>query len=186
MLTPGFKWLNASFYPCSCRNLKVVHPTVQTKALVKFDATNMAQLSEVSWGETSGLYPSKDNKYSPDKWVGEKLKELLKCRAAVHLVASRGEKHKKNKPKSTDKIETMLATYHLVPNFPEVDAEIKNNNNVKFFYLDANKDIAHPSIDSAHWNQKIVKAYGPFYNIGGGDVAVGDTYVIFYEATKKK
>ena len=79
----------------------------------------------------------------------------------------------------------ILATYHLKANFPGVDPEIKNNLNVQFFYFSPDKNATHPGISSKFYNQKIVKTYGPFFNIGGGDVPRGPVYILFYSATKK-
>ena len=52
-------------------------------------ATTIVQtgtLSTVSWGETSGIYPTQDNKYDPLKWDAAKLAELLKARSAINEI----------------------------------------------------------------------------------------------------
>jgi len=51
--------------------------------------------------------------------------------------------------------------------------------------LSSKSDASTPSISKKFWNETIVKSYGPFYNIGGGDVKKGATYIIFYSAEKK-
>ncbi len=137
-------------------------------------------LSEVSWGETSGLYPSSNDKYQPDKWDAGKTCDLLKARRAIYEVSQRGQKTHKGKPNASDKIEQMLKKYHFVENFPVADVEI-NDAEVKWFYLsnDKNKPSQHPSLGSKA--NSIVKTYGPFYNNGGGDVGKGDTYIHFYK-----
>lgn len=91
-------------------------------------------LSEVSWGETSGIYPSEKNKFNPEKWDSEKTCELLKARKAIHEVAMRGKRVHKGKPDPKDKIDQKLKPYHLIDNFPSLDKEIKDKN-VKWFYL---------------------------------------------------
>ena len=132
-------------------------------------------LSEVSWGETSGLYPTADNKYDPDKWDAAKTCDLLRLRGAIHAVGQRGEKVHKAKPGSSA-IEKKLKPYHLTENFPALDSEISNAK-VKWFYLSSKSDLAvHPTMKSLKWAKK----YGPFYNNGGGDVPRGNTYVHFY------
>jgi hypothetical protein len=139
-------------------------------------------LSEVSWGETSGLYPSADNKYQPDKWDAAKTCELLKLRGAVHAVGQRGQSVHKGKPKEGDKIEQMLKKYHLTENFPALDSEIADAE-VKWFYLssEANTPAVHPGTTGT----TKVKTYGSFYNIGGGDVKKGDVWVHFYKLSPK-
>lgn len=134
--------------------------------------------SYVSFGETEGLYPQKEPLYDPSKWNVEKTKELLKCRAAIHLVGSRGETVRKNWPSNVDNFLKRLLPYHLTINFPSVDNEIKNDTGVKWFYLSPEINAIHTGINRE--KQEIVKAYGPFYNVGGGDVKRGDVYVIFY------
>lgn len=139
-------------------------------------------LSEVSYGETSGLYPTKDNKYDPDKWDATKTCDLLKARGAVHTVGQRGESVHKARPSATDPIEQKLKKYHFTENFPALDAEISDAT-VKWFYLSPNADkpVSHPAVSGS----ERVKSYGSFYNIGGGDVKKGDVYIHFYRLKPK-
>lgn len=138
-------------------------------------------LSEVSWGETSGIYPIKSYLYQPAKWDQAKTCELLKARGAIQEVGSRGESVHKAKPGS-GKIEQILKPYHFTENFPAVDSEIKDAG-VKWFYLSSteNKPDVHPGTTGT----ERVKTYGSFYNSGGGDVAVGDVYIHFYRLKPK-
>ena len=133
-------------------------------------------LSEVSWGETAGIYPTANNKYQPDKWDPDKTCELLKMRGAVHAVGQRGESVHRGKPKDNDPLEQKLKTYHLTENFPALDPKI-NDTKVKWFFLSEKSQDMHPGIS----NEERVKTYGPFYNIGGGDAAKGDIYVHFFK-----
>lgn len=143
--------------------------------------SNKDDIGKVSWGETSGLYPTISNKnlYQVGKWGAPIVYELLKARAAIEVVGGRGEKVQTYTPNLNDNIQKMLATYHLKSNLPPADGEIEDNSKVKYFYLDAKYDKRHTALNNT---QKIIKSYGPFYNIGGGDVARGKCYVIFYEA----
>ena len=134
-------------------------------------------LSEVSWGETSGLYPTKDNKYTPDKWDTGKTCELLRMRGAVHTVGQRGESVHKAKP-GDGEIEKKLKPYHFIENFLSRDPEITDPN-VKWFYLGAKPD--KPDTHPGTTGTTRVKTYGSFYNIGGGDVPKGDVYIHFYK-----
>lgn len=139
-------------------------------------------LSEVSWGETSGLYPSEQNKYQPAKWDPAKTCELLKLRGAVHAVGGRGQSVHKGKPKAGDKIEQMLKVYHLTENFPALDSEISDTE-VKWFYLSS--DATTPEVHPGTTGTMKVKTYGGFHNVGGGDVKKGDVWVHFYKLKPK-
>lgn len=139
--------------------------------------TGQLTLSEVSWGETSGIYPTRDHLYKPDKWDQAKLGELLRARAAVTDVAKRNSHVRKAKP-GPGNIEQMMRPYHAIENFPVRDVEIDEE--VKWFYLSAfpDKPLTHPG---ASQQMVIAKSYGPFHNIGGGDVPKGEVYLHFYK-----
>jgi hypothetical protein len=142
--------------------------------------TGKLTLSEVSWGETSGIYPSRENLYKPDKWDQERMCELLQARAAVHDVATRNSDVRKAKP-GAGNIEQMMRPYHCTENFPDPDKEIDAG--VKWFYLSAHADkpVVHPGTTKT----VIAKSYGPFHNIGGGDVPRGEVYLHFYRLEGK-
>ncbi len=144
--------------------------------------TGTLTLSEVSWGETSGIYPTRENLYKPDRWDQEKMCELLRARAAVDDVAKRNSHVRKAKPGSGN-IERMMRPYHCIENFPAPDKEIDVE--VKWFYLSSfpDKPITHPG---ASQEMVIAKTYGPFHNTGGGDVARGDVWLHFYKIAPKR
>ncbi|MGL4629884.1 MAG: RHS repeat domain-containing protein, partial [Leadbetterella sp.] len=160
---------------------------------------NKKNISTSSYGETAGLYPIKTEKdakgnvikpknkdlFNPKTWDPHLLNQLLKARAAITLLSERGAKLHNDSPDLNDPTEKLLAAYHLKNNFPVVDPEIKDDPEVMFFYLSPNKNIKTPSISPKYWDQKTVKAYGPFYSIGGGDAGTGPIYIIFYKPIKK-
>ena len=140
-------------------------------------AANKHNISQISWGKTSGLYPTKDGNntltlYNPETWDNQKLEDLLKASAAIHLIGTERNQHVHKTKCNMNGIEATLATYHLTSNFPEVNPEILNDVNVK-----SEQQVATPSLGR---NQECVKTYGPFYNIGGGDVEKGPVYIHFY------
>ncbi|MBS1902216.1 MAG: DUF4157 domain-containing protein [Bacteroidetes bacterium] len=133
-------------------------------------------LSKVSWGETSGIYPTKDNRYTPEKWDPQKTCDLLRARGAVNAVGARGQKVHEASPGSSV-IELKLKPYHFTENFPSLDPEIADNA-VKWFYLSPLSSLPqHPTMSML----TSVKSYGAFYNNGGGDVPAGDIYIHFYK-----
>lgn len=156
-------------------------------------AKNKDNVSSVSWGETQGVYPTKNTvnpsnseKYDPTQWDEGKIQELLEARAGIDFIFNN-----RNDAAHTDgidlnnPIENKLAPYHLKDNMPNVASEIKDNENVSFFLLADTPDAKHTSISSRYWNQVAVKSYGPFYNDGGGDAKKGQIFIIFYEAVRK-
>jgi len=137
--------------------------------------TGKLTLSEVSWGETSGIYPSSANLYRPDRWDPSKLGDLLRARAAVTNVATRNPDVRRAKP-GPGHIDQLMRPYHCTENFPARDHAIDDE--VRWFYLSSN-----PRTPSSHpgTSQTVIAiSYGPFFNIGGGDVEHGDCYLHFY------
>jgi hypothetical protein len=161
---------------------------------------NKKNISTSSYGETAGLYPVKTGKdktgkeikpknkdlFNPNSWDADLLKQLLKARAAINLLAKRGASLHNDSPNLNDPLEKLMAAYHLTDNLPEVDSEIKDDKDVMFFYLSSDKNKKTPSISAKYWDQTTVKTYGPFYSIGGGDAGTGAIYLLFYKAVKKK
>ncbi len=170
-----------------------VYYVEEKQNFVSLSDKNVQNIANVSWGETQGIYPTKNTSnpsskelFNPSKWDPEKLDELLKARAAIQLIGTeRNTQVRKDDINIKDNIEKILGTYHLKDNFPAVDPEIKNDPDVKFFFLAKENDTKHSAIKTENgWNQSIVKSYGPFYNIGGGDADAGEIYINFYKATK--
>lgn len=144
-------------------------------------------------GETSGLYPVKNSnlKYSEpiniDNWDCDILKQLMKARAGITLVADRNGKHHTAKVNLNNAIEKKLAPFHLKNNFPSVDSAIDSDSAFKYFFLSdkPNSDAPSSMISPKYWNQVRVATYGPFYAIGGGDAGKGMIYIHFYKAVAK-
>ena len=156
-------------------------PTTEPSCPVQATGT----VSKTSWGETSGVYPTKSTtapteseKYNPSKWDAAKVCDLLKARAAVHEVGGRGQSVHKASP-GDSAIEKALKPYHFTESFPTVDTEIKDDAGVKWFYLGATATTMHTGIK----NPTLVKSYGPFFNNGGGDVAKGTVYINFFKTS---
>jgi hypothetical protein len=158
-------------------------PTADTEKAPACPIKTTGTLSEVSWGETSGLYPSDQNKYDPSKWDAAKTCELLKTRGAVHAIGDRGQRVHRASPRASDPVEQKLKVYHLIENFPALDSEISDTE-VKWFYLSpyADKPEVHPGTTGT----MRVKSYGSFHNVGGGDVKKGDVYIHFYKLKPKE
>jgi hypothetical protein len=137
-------------------------------------------LSQVSWGETGGLYPTDKagSLYNPAKWDAAKVCDILTMRAGVHLVGGRGQSVHKASPPAGDAFAQSIKKYHFVENFPSADAAVADTE-VKWFYLSnaADTPASHPSVPAS----TKVKSYGSFYNVGGGDVPKGATWVHFYK-----
>ena len=168
-----------------CLTVEGIQPLTLVRELVpllppcKVTIEGAKTLSEVSWGETQGVYPTSANLFRPDKWDVRRLCQLLKARAAVHDVAKRNSRVHRNSV-FKNQLERRLRPYHCTENFPTLDAEITPE--VKWFYLSslAHGPAAHPGLGQP---SQIAKSYGPFHAIGGGDAGKGPIYIHFYELT---
>jgi hypothetical protein len=140
-------------------------------------------VNTISWGETSGLYPTSGpgNLYKPALWDQAKLCDLLRARRAAAEVGKRNKAVHTASPGS-GAIEQMLKKYHFNENFPALDTEIADAG-VKWFFLSSSSTgpAAHPGATGS----VIAKTYGSFYNTGGGDVKKGDTWIHFYKLAPK-
>jgi hypothetical protein len=150
-------------------------------------SASVGEINPISWGETIGLYPTNGDKlYTPEFWTDlTKIDQLLRCRKAVSVVGKRNTFVHSVTPSASSitGVVAKVAPYHVEANFPALDAEIADPD-VKFFYLAPTATTITPSIDKRYYTPTIVKAYGPFYNTGGGDAPKGDIYVIFYKAVE--
>ncbi|MDC3960496.1 hypothetical protein [Polyangium jinanense] len=154
-----------------------IHPTTS----LEIKKTGKLTLSEVSWGETAGIYPTKTSKpteqekYNPAQWDDAKLLSLMKARAAIHDVAKRNSQVRKNS--NFSKFTNFLKPYHCIENFPPLDPEITQD--VKWFYISSKEK--EPSVHPGTSGTELVKSYGEFYCNGGGDVKKGAAYILFYK-----
>jgi hypothetical protein len=142
-------------------------------------------LSEVSWGESRGIYPTKNmtpteqEMYHPENWDEAKKCELLKARRAMHTVGQRNKEVHKLTPNLNDPIEARMERYHFIENFPALDPEIADTE-VEWF-LHAPKSVAvHAGVQRGDPERQVcVKTYGPFYNNFEGQVPKGPVYILF-------
>ena len=144
-------------------------------------------LSEVSWGESASMYPTKSMNptaqelYHPENWDIDKKCELLKARGAMHALGQRNEDVQRGSPVADDVIHERMTPYHLAENFPSLDSEIADAN-VKWFFHDPSPTAVHPGIHRGDPEKQVrVKAYGPFYNSYGKTVPKGPVYILFYK-----
>ncbi|MBI1836359.1 MAG: hypothetical protein HYR91_03740 [Flavobacteriia bacterium] len=154
---------------------------------------NDGTVSESSWGETQGVYPTKNmdpseaEKYDPAKWDADKTDLLLKARASINYIAeNRNSDVQLDNPNAKSNIEQTLSTFHMTCNFPTVPTEITSDPSVTAFFLGTTKTDRHTGLNYNTHDVKIVAAYGPFYNTGGGDVVEGAMYILFYSVKPKK
>jgi hypothetical protein len=150
-------------------------------------------ISKSSWGETQGVYPTKsmnpteNEKYNSEKWDENKTNLLLEARSGINFIANnRNSNVQLDSPNMDSNIERSLSTFHMTCNFPSVPYEIKTDPNVTAFYLGKTPYDRHLGLNYETHNIKIVAAYGPFYNTGGGDVKEGSMYILFYSVMPKK
>ncbi|MGH6918478.1 MAG: DUF4157 domain-containing protein, partial [Geminicoccaceae bacterium] len=141
-------------------------------------------LSEVSWGESASMYPTKDMAptkealYYPENWDQAKNCELLKARGAMDLISQRNPDVQRGTPSPKDVIHQRVKKYHFIENFPSPDPEVADPE-VKWFFHDPSPTAVHTGIDRE--TQQRVKTYGPFYNSFEGKVPKGPVHVLFYK-----
>ncbi|PLK42095.1 hypothetical protein C0V77_22670 [Emticicia sp. TH156] len=137
--------------------------------------TNKGNVSKVSWGETSGIYPTKTlnptekELNDPTKWDMNKVQQLMEARASIDYIYNNVNKDAHTNDIDAVGKDKLLAPYHLKDNFPEVPKQIKDLVKGRgFFYLASKADVKTPSISDKYWDQTIVKSYGPFTIEGEG------------------
>jgi hypothetical protein len=141
-------------------------------------------LSEVSWGESASMYPTKDmaptneDLYDPESWDQAKKCELLKARGAMDLISQRNPDVQWGTPSPKDVIHQRVKRYHFIENFPSPDPEVADPE-VKWFFHDPSPTAIHSGIDRE--TQVRVKAYGPFYNSYADAVPKGPVHILFYK-----
>jgi Domain of unknown function (DUF4157) len=141
-------------------------------------------LSEVSWGESASMYPTKDmaptdeDLYHPENWDQAKKCELLKARGAMDLISQRNPDVQRGTPNPKDAIHQRVKQYHFIENFPSFDPEVSDPE-VKWFFHDPSPTAVHTGIDRE--TQVRVKTYGPFYNSYAGSVPKGPVHILFYK-----
>ena len=159
--------------------------------IIPYTDGKFSHISQASWGETESLYPTPNARnlgtgiYKVENWDVKVTLQLLKARASITLIATRGESVRNSLPNLHNIIEKVLVPYHITDNFPPVDFEIQSKN-VKNFFISPNQNAKHPGLNYINNTIKIVKIYGPFFNGGGGDAAIGSQYIICYSVVPNK
>ncbi len=142
--------------------------------------------AETVYGETSSLYPQTDKKgsnpYNSKNWNSDSYDELQAARTAISVISERNNHtQKKDGSSATNPIEKRAW-----------DDSVDAANNAENFSLPTStrhffirqKDIGR---QKPWWagNKKPYKSYGPFINVGGGDVPRGNqTYIDIYDGVK--
>ncbi len=175
--------------PCSGRRTRMqVESSQSLRRKRKVESTRVKSegpaLGATSRGETGGLYPtpSGEGLYGCPAEVrsGQGAGTPQVPQGPSTPVCQRGESCHSSSPPKADAFAQSIKKYHLPENFPALDTEIANAE-VKWFYLSPDANADHTGITG----ETKVKSYGPFYNVGGGDVAKGMTYVNFYKVPPK-
>jgi hypothetical protein len=139
------------------------------------------------YGETAGLYPKKKNlkgsTYDPRNWDADSEKQLREARQIIAEVQSRNDVIKKSSPTGDNPIEQRQ--WKNAQDAATAAGNTSPKEVGKMWMLQKN---VGPQKPPASWNDwTLYKRYGPFENVGGGDVPRGhETYIEFYQRPQKK
>jgi RHS repeat-associated protein len=143
------------------------------------------QKAEVGYGETSGLVPEraanapkkKKNPYDPSTWDPASAKELQDARENIMDISERNKTVHKATPGDSP-IEQQVWNANM-------DAAENSNGSMSgdyFFIRQAGRGRQRPPRSAGFGQGKPIRSYGPFRNVGGGDVPRGNrTYIDIYD-----
>ena len=146
---------------------------------------NTEQKAEVGYGETSGLVPEKSadapknaSPYDRGTWDPTSTQQLQDARTNIMDISERNSTVKSATPDDPkNKIEQAAWQDNV--------SAAKNSHGAdpgKFFFIrQEGKGRQHPPKKAGYGQGKPIKEYGPFRNVGGGDVPRGRrTYIDIY------
>jgi hypothetical protein len=147
------------------------------------------QKAEVGYGETSGLLPQraanapapgkgkKENPYAPSTWDKASAEQLQKGRENIMDISERNSTVRKATA-SSNSIEQEIWGLN-------VDAASHSDGSLPGKYFFIRQDGVgnqHPSKKAGYGQGTPITSYGPFRNVGGGDVPRGNnTYIDIYD-----
>jgi RHS repeat-associated protein len=148
-------------------------------------AQQQEQKAEVGYGETAGLLPAKaanapakvKNIYDPSTWDPASTQQLQDARQNIMDISDRNSNVKKSTA-SDNPIEQQIWNANM-------DAAGKSNGSMSGKYFFIRQDgvgAQHPSKRAGYGQGTPIRSYGPFRNVGGGDVPRGSgTYIDIYD-----
>lgn len=166
---------------------KVYSETGDAGAAARAGQQAQEQKAEVGYGETSGLVPErsanapaqKRNPYDASTWDASSTAQLGLARQNIMDVSDRNDDVKRSKPSDPDNSIQKQAWD------ASMNAAGKSNGSLpgKFFFIrQAGVGKQRPSKKQGWGQGTPIHEYGPFRNVGGGDVPRGDrTYVDIYD-----
>jgi RHS repeat-associated protein len=141
--------------------------------------------AQAAYGETSGLYPQlipgAKGIYNPNNWDPDSFANLQGARKYIADVRERNQDTRLAKPSGNNPIEQ-----RAWKDCQDAAKEAENwnlPNNVKHFFLRQNG--VGPQKPGWAGNNNPYATFGPFVNVGGGDVPSGSAvYIDFYQGIK--
>lgn len=139
------------------------------------------------YGETSSLYPQQLKKgkiYNSKTWDTESYKQLQEARKSIADIYERNKRMYTKKPSGNNKIEQK--TWQDSEAAAKQAESFDLPSNVKNFFI-RQENIGPQKPTKEQWGDfdPPITSYGPFINVGGGDVPKGSkTYIDIYEGVK--
>jgi hypothetical protein len=157
----------------------------ESEEKTKLVAQQQEQKTEVGYGETAGLVPEraanadpkKKSPYDSSTWDSNSTQQLQDARTNIMDISERNSNVKKATA-SDNQIEQQAWDANA--------AAAKNshgNDPGKYFFIrQEGKGRQHPSKSNGYGQGKPIRSYGPFRNVGGGDVPRGNrTFIDIYD-----
>ncbi|WP_374634194.1 peptidoglycan-binding protein [Ferrovibrio sp.] len=139
-----------------------------------------------TYGETRGLYPkakadSKKNIYNPNSWDEKSSNELQTARAWVAVVSERNNVINRIQSPTVEKDKIEQKAWEDSLSAAQKSEALAVPEDVEFFFIRQEK-VGKQRPGFLPTDQQPYKSFGPFRNVGGGDVPKGDaTYIDFYQ-----
>lgn len=139
------------------------------------------------YGETAGLYPQlvnqpgKNSVYNRSNWNPGSAADLQTARAWMAGVRLRNHIVKESGPHPSNGLEKMV--WQDAANAVQASKGLQLPAGVKNFFI-RQDGVGAQAPDPKLWGKdaKVYKSFGPFINLGGGDVPKGTkTYIDFYK-----
>lgn len=143
--------------------------------------------AQAAYGETAGLYPQQKVKgkiYNSKTWDSKSYKQLQNARSDIADIRERNDNMNSDEPKGNNSIEQRA--WKDCKDAADKAEKFDLPSDVTNFYI-RQEGIGPQKPTKKQWGDfgPAIKSFGPFINVGGGDVPNGTkTYIDIYQGVK--